>query len=52
MLGQNRSAVENHIDFDQFIVQTVSPLTNLDHNSPYVTPTYINPQNHTREKSF
>jgi len=43
--------MENHIDFDQCIVQTVSSLTNVDHNSPHVT-TYIVPQNHDIENSF
>jgi len=30
-----------------FTVQTVSPLTNPDHNSPHVSSVYAIPQNHT-----
>jgi len=33
-----------------FTVQTVSLLTNLDHNSPHVSSMYITPQNHILNK--
>jgi hypothetical protein len=37
---------------EQFTVQTVSSLTNLDHNSPFISSVYIIPQHHTSNNTF
>jgi hypothetical protein len=36
------------LQFQHFIIQTISSLTNLDHNSPHISSMYITP--HTPNK--
>jgi len=52
-MRQNHSTVKDHSFVDKyFTVQTVSSLTNLDHNPPHVLLMYITAQNHVPDNIY
>jgi len=51
-IGDTRGERRSRLVSEQFTVQNISSLTNLDHTSPRVSSMYVTPQHHIPNHRF